>query len=390
MNFNDINKSDMETKGSNNNSPKKPSPKDGLLDELESIKDLLIKSQDDIDTENIGTGDFTAEDLNSINDESFADLDDLDGDDFELDGLNIDIPILEDVVDHNNAEPLLANDTVALDNNLNASNNTEPPILDLETIFEDSVIETEVIDAELAIDSENLDIETPDFEDDNVEDVDLESIDLESIDLEDSYIEHTELANLTLNVQGQETSDLESSDLESSGQEPSAPETLNLDSLNLTELGTSIEIPTFNLSVANTDEDNTEETLEPNIDDAALSGAVDVSVPALDEGDALIFDDDPIADSSISHPLTHDNDFYDLASPGEAQNSAPDNNQYSSQFSTTEAPKQPDLAKPVNIDLLIQEIVDDYIPVIEDRLRQRLSQYSPEAIQQLAEKQRKS
>lgn len=42
-----------------------------------------------------------------------------------------------------------------------------------------------------------------------------------------------------------------------------------------------------------------------------------------------------------------------------------------------------------NIDLLIEEIIDEFIPAIEDKLRQRLSQCYPAAINQLAEKLRK-
>lgn len=40
----------------------------------------------------------------------------------------------------------------------------------------------------------------------------------------------------------------------------------------------------------------------------------------------------------------------------------------------------------INVDLLIQEIVDELIPDIEHELRQRLSQYSPDVILELAEK----
>lgn len=55
---------------------------------------------------------------------------------------------------------------------------------------------------------------------------------------------------------------------------------------------------------------------------------------------------------------------------------------------TTEAndehPSQAVTNKPIDIDLLIQEIVDDLIPVMEDQLRKRLSDATPKAIQQLA------
>jgi len=39
-----------------------------------------------------------------------------------------------------------------------------------------------------------------------------------------------------------------------------------------------------------------------------------------------------------------------------------------------------------SLEIMIQEIVDDAIPVIEARLRERLSQCAPEVIRQLAEK----
>ena len=40
----------------------------------------------------------------------------------------------------------------------------------------------------------------------------------------------------------------------------------------------------------------------------------------------------------------------------------------------------------LELDLVIQELVDEFIPLLEDRLRERLSALSPEIIQQLAEK----
>ena len=39
-----------------------------------------------------------------------------------------------------------------------------------------------------------------------------------------------------------------------------------------------------------------------------------------------------------------------------------------------------------NLDLLIQELVDEFIPALENRLREQLSSLSPEIIQELAEK----
>jgi hypothetical protein len=44
----------------------------------------------------------------------------------------------------------------------------------------------------------------------------------------------------------------------------------------------------------------------------------------------------------------------------------------------------------LNLDLLIQEIVDEFIPLIEDQLRQHLAACSPQLIQQLAKKHLKS
>lgn len=50
------------------------------------------------------------------------------------------------------------------------------------------------------------------------------------------------------------------------------------------------------------------------------------------------------------------------------------------------ATSSPAAEEEVNMDLLIQEIIDEFIPTIEDQLRQRLSQCSPAVIKQLAEK----
>jgi len=59
-------------------------------------------------------------------------------------------------------------------------------------------------------------------------------------------------------------------------------------------------------------------------------------------------------------------------------------------------PAQPSYTRPTqakhqqqadfSLEIMIQEIVDDAIPIIEARLRERLSQYAPEIIRQLAEK----
>jgi hypothetical protein len=40
----------------------------------------------------------------------------------------------------------------------------------------------------------------------------------------------------------------------------------------------------------------------------------------------------------------------------------------------------------IDVDLIVQEIVDEYIPTIEKQLRQRLSEYAPEALSQLVHK----
>jgi hypothetical protein len=298
MNSDDINKNNMAYNDNNHPTQKSASPKDALLDELESIKDLLLKNQQnpdsndatpvDLNTLNSGIPQASTKlenfDLATSNDESFDDLDDLSDDDFDADDLNIDIPILEDVVDHK----IIASSS--------SEDKASPPILDLATIFEDPIIESE------------LDV------------------------------------------------------IESN------PETLDLEELNLSELDPAIEIPKFNLSTAPTEEDQTKP-----VNDAEQPATVTTldGTPTLIADDALIFDDDPIADKTsqpISHTGSQDSNARTIAD---------------------EQVKKPISDKPINIDLLIQEIVDDYIPVIEDQLRQRLSQYSPEAIQQLAEKQRK-
>ncbi len=127
---------------------------------------------------------------------------------------------------------------------------------------------------------------------------------------------------------------LENADPEQTSLEGDNPAESNLD---FDGLDTSLTIPSFKLSV--THSDNSDEQAESDNQTLELTES----------------------------PLEH----IDVA-PSQQQSSF---NASSSDF---------------DLDIVIQEIVDELIPVMEDQLRQRLSEQSPETIKQLAEKYLKS
>ena len=55
-------------------------------------------------------------------------------------------------------------------------------------------------------------------------------------------------------------------------------------------------------------------------------------------------------------------------------------------ISTDQQQSQQEKPSPIDMELLIQEIVDEFIPSLEAQLRKRLSECSPEVIKQLANK----
>lgn len=230
---------------------------DSLLDELESIKDLL--------------------------EESSLDEDALDDD------LDIDIPILDDVVPG--------------DDNPGASAGNH--LLDLQAIFDEdetAPAQPSQVSSETQLNFEGLDI-----------DVEIPSFKL--------TVENSEAGQLppdneipTLSTQSGPTTRTEPAEL-------ILPDEVNL-------------LPTVSTAAA-----------EPTVDD----------IPAT-----------PVPEVPVLEPLVE-------PAPLKAGTPAPE---------ASQAPKSPDL----DVDLIIQELVDEMVPVMEDKLRQRLASYPAEIIRQLASK----
>lgn len=298
---------------SNHDRPAPPkSPKAELLGELESIKGLLE-------------------------------------DDWELD-LDIDIPILSDVV--------------------TAEGEQQPSdLLDLKSIFEDDDTEPSPLRTELSP-AASSEPSTPQATRSAQEPsppstaASETSVELFNEPLISPPAEpYSEEQGFEHQICEQQTSTQQCSDQQSSDQEfteqPTAMDSsfealenyslddlrldeLNLEGLNLEDLDASIQIPSFKLSTALSNQLLSEqaEVTEPN-SEQPLAGT-----KTEEEQEDMFFDNAP----SVSAPNT-------------------DNS-----------------SNAVDMDLLIQEIVDDFIPTIEAALREKLSQCSADVIKQLAEK----
>lgn len=267
---------------SSNYPPHQPSSKGELLDELESIKDLL--------------------------EESSLDEDDLDA------GLDIDIPILDDVVGD---DPSSSN-----------------PLLDLKSIFDDD---------------EELDTD----------------------DIDDGDIPHRNSENL-----------------DTTHSETAAAATVedHEHQLDLEGLDTEIEIPTFKLTLGTTEAIVDEPAnAEVQVSELLLSTDADVHTP-----------DHPVPAMPEDVTNTGNNASTADPSPTTAASALLQITSMDTSFDKHALPPQddsPSAASPfahIDLDQLVQELVDEFIPVIESRLRQRLAHYPDDIIRQLAEKHLKN
>lgn len=237
-----------------------PSSKDAILDELESIKGLLDDSFDDDDE------------------------------------LSIDIPILDDVVQHDD----------------NASSES---LLDLDQIFEEESI-TETLSS--AVNTEpstsTINDEIVDFSDDTFTELELDNLEFENVD--------------------------------------------------------DIEIPSFKL------EPQTDGVEIENADSIESTNTTTNTSPS-DAHDPHLRHADHHAQSDSGEPesLPIDEDQEDLFADEEPQDAT-----------ANTAPSQDSNDDEPNLEFIIQDIVDEMIPHIEDELRQRLSSYSSETIKALAKK----
>ncbi|MEE8059312.1 MAG: hypothetical protein V3T17_15970 [Pseudomonadales bacterium] len=141
--------------------------------------------------------------------------------------------------------------------------------------------------------------------------------------------------------------------------------------LNLDNLDTNITIPSFKLSA-------TLSNASPTLKTAADNPLDNVTLP----------DTEPTASTGVEADLSaHIDDNSPDYQREEPQEEQQDQSAQKPPPDHLPSPKiQAITANNFDIDLLIQEIVDEFIPVLEDQLRQRLSDCSPLVLQQLAEK----
>ncbi len=126
-----------------------------------------------------------------------------------------------------------------------------------------------------------------------------------------------------------------------------SPEESIVDRLNLKDLNTNITIPDFKLDAA-----------------------------AIENADSEAIPDDMMDTLEATTPLSPEDPDYEE-----------EQEEMFAEFEMAPpADESPALEEAVDMDLLIQEIVDEFIPTIEDQLRQRLTQCSPAVIKELAKK----
>jgi hypothetical protein len=153
-----------------------------------------------------------------------------------------------------------------------------------------------------------------------------------------------------------------------------------LEGLDLDNLDIDIEIPDFKLQAEISDPEGNEQpaadpiaaTASTLLDDTSdledLGNSLAYDLALLDEDPELWLEDDPIADTTDSPSLA-------------------EGCQKEQEELFAEPPASADSAEPpIDLEFLIQDIVDEFIPQIEDQLRRRLSDCSAAVIQQLAEK----
>jgi hypothetical protein len=145
-----------------------------------------------------------------------------------------------------------------------------------------------------------------------------------------------------------------------------------LEGLDLNDLDIDVEMPNFKLQAEILEPQHHEAeaadgaTPDDSIDDVDSSLTDDLAL--LDDDPDLWLEDDPIADA--------------VDTPAVAEGDQQQQEQLFDEPPVSAEPIEP----PIDLDFLIQDIVDEFIPQIEDQLRRRLSACSATVIQQLAEK----
>ena len=145
---------------------------------------------------------------------------------------------------------------------------------------------------------------------------------------------------------------------------------LELDNVAFDDLGTDIAIPSF--------------TLATETDGIASTTSIPNTISEMDASNDIASDDDEVESEPVQQGLlgteqssTLEKEQDDLFADDAAESSLAIE---TANASTLDNDEEPDLQ------FLIQDIVDEMIPQIEDELRRRLSTYSATAIKQLAGK----
>ncbi len=247
-----------------------------------------------------------------------------------VDDLDIDIPILDDIVaEGDDGEPYDKETSEKESRNKGSQNNNSDDdkavLLDLNTIFDDNDDEDEVLELGLNLDDLDTQVAIPSFK-------------------------------LLTTSSEAATSEILEPDPESSPE--STPE-------STPESGDSTEPTKFTEpAVASySSKNNTDEKADIHVREARSEQQEDMFP-------------DPVATVNTETTIDQDLATGDVT----AGNVSVDN------VSTVKPPTGNNSQPDFDIDLVIQEIVDEYIPVIESKLRERLSACSPDLLQQLADK----
>mgnify|MGYP000058899769 CR=1 FL=1 len=282
----------------------KKSPKEALLDELQSIKGLL---DDDVPS--------------NLNIEEIPILEDVVLENVVLEGSALEDSTPENVPEESANQPL---------SKTAAPNAKDEGLLDLDSIFEGDLTDTEHLEDDLSqrqINADNVDANT------------LINDDLAAEDLE----EDNDIASLDLSALGLET-DLTTETLSSHEQNPD--EKLIADEPEL-------ELPILSAT----------QTTQPSPENERYQEEQDELFPELTSALTL----------TPNTEITTDQQPLELGT-------------IPLQQTDTNAAELHPITNEMDVELLIQEIVDELIPTIEDQLRQRLSKCSTRIIQQLAAK----
>ncbi len=307
---------------------------------------------------------------------------------------DLDIPTLEDIVDHtplDQHEDLDIAEITSPDNSAIVSppleNTTDKEtafaedadLLDLASIFEDSdTQDQEQISATDDFLDSSFNFELDDLE---LDELTIDTPEPKSGSRDTGVTKSDQLQTAPINV------DAPSPTVDEDAQDEASELTT---AFNLDDLDTDVEIPNFKLttelSVESQTSDNSVDSLDDEMlidDDMELTfeSDNDLDTTTADQDTLETSDSQDILDQRLQEDYEEEQNVLFPTTPEPIpSNNKVDNSSVSATVASNNSFEE------VDIDLLIQEIVDEFIPILEDELRQKLSNHSPEVIRQLAKK----